>query len=70
MTELQNLIQEALNSIDSNTWLNTCNYVEKIEKEYMKYFDSNFEFVINIGESSDSGTDEFKSNGDSLNKDD
>lgn len=36
----------------------------------MKYFDSNFEFVINIGESSDSGTDEFKSNSDSLNKDD
>ncbi|XP_045766308.1 uncharacterized protein LOC123879202 [Maniola jurtina] len=70
MTEVQNLIFEGLNSIDSNTWLNTCNHVEKIEKEYMKYFDSDFEFVINVGESSDSGTDEFESNSDSLNEDD
>lgn len=62
MTEVQNLIAEGLNSIDNNIWLNTCKHVEKIEKEYMKYFDYDFEFVINVGESSDSSTTDFETN--------
>lgn len=79
MKDVQNLIYEGLNNINNDTWYNTCKHVEKIEKEYMKYFDYDYEFVINVDESSDtdsdtikfgseSETNEFGSDSDSLNE--
>ncbi|XP_046966920.1 uncharacterized protein LOC124534920 [Vanessa cardui] len=54
MTLVQNLIDECINNIDQTTWRNTCKHVEKIETEYMKYFDYDFQFIINVSEDDDS----------------
>ncbi|KAL0902501.1 hypothetical protein ABMA27_000355 [Loxostege sticticalis] len=77
MKNVQNLIYEGLNNINNDTWYNTYKHVEKIEKEYMKYFVYDYEFVIHVDESSVSDTikfgseseaNEFGSDSDSLNE--
>ncbi|XP_041982726.1 uncharacterized protein LOC121735835 [Aricia agestis] len=64
MTVVQSLINECISDIDQTTWRNTCKHVEKIEKEYMKYFDCDFQFIINVDEN------EYDSNDDSYDDSD
>lgn len=53
ITSTDILINESIDNVSSETWRNTCSHVEKIEKEYLKYFDLDFEFVINLQDDSD-----------------
>ncbi|CAH2101829.1 unnamed protein product [Euphydryas editha] len=66
MTVVQSLIDECINTIDQTTWRNTCKHVEKIEKEYMKYFDCDFQFIINVSEDDDSDNDSENDDSDSV----
>lgn len=49
------LILESIERITSDAWRNTCNSVIKKEAEYMKFFDIDFEFIMQ--DDSDDGTD-------------
>ncbi|CAH2093342.1 unnamed protein product [Euphydryas editha] len=59
-TNMETLINESLNKVTSETWYKTCTHVEKIEKEYLKYFDVDFEFVIDLQNDSDDSESEFE----------
>lgn len=58
MTYTEQLINESLNKVTSETWHKTCSHVEKIEKEYLKYVDLDFEFVIDLQNDSDESESE------------
>ncbi|XP_045456694.1 uncharacterized protein LOC123666670 [Melitaea cinxia] len=60
MTNMETLINESLNKVTSETWCKTCTHVKKIEKEYLKYFDLDFEFVIDLQNDSDDSEPEFE----------
>ncbi|CAG4982209.1 unnamed protein product [Colias eurytheme] len=53
MTSIMALIKERMEMIDSSMWENTCRHVNDLEKEYMKNFDMDFEFIINVESDSD-----------------
>lgn len=57
MTNTEHLIQESISKITSETWRNTCKSVIKKENEYMKYFDTDYELIINLQDDSDRETD-------------
>ncbi|CAG4964309.1 unnamed protein product [Parnassius apollo] len=52
------LINERLEMIDSTMWANACRHVEDTEKQYLQYFDMDFEFIISVN---DSDSDESES---------
>lgn len=60
MTNMERLIFESLDRVTSETWQKTCAHVEKIEKEYLKYVDLDFEFIINLGNDSDESESEIE----------
>ncbi|XP_028158200.1 uncharacterized protein LOC114351259 [Ostrinia furnacalis] len=68
LAEVKTAILKGLESIDANiAWHNACKHVEKIEKEYMKYYD--FEFDTNLAyQSGDSDIEDFQSDSDSENE--
>lgn len=52
MTNTEKLIHESIEKISSETLRNTCNSVIKKETEYnMKYFNTDFELIINLQDS-------------------
>lgn len=57
ITNTERLIHESMSKITSETWRNTCNSVIKKENEYMRYFDTDFELIINLEDDSDEETD-------------
>lgn len=53
LTSIMGLIKERIDMIDGSMWENTCCHVMGIEKQYMKHFDMDFEFIINVESDSD-----------------
>lgn len=45
------LINERLEMIDRTMWANTCRHVEDTEKQYLQFFDMDFEFIICVNDS-------------------
>ncbi|XP_023933911.2 uncharacterized protein LOC112042931 [Bicyclus anynana] len=58
VTDAERLINESFNKINSVTWQNTCSHIEEIEKAYLKYFDLDFEFAIDLQDDSDESESE------------
>ncbi|CAG4973937.1 unnamed protein product [Parnassius apollo] len=56
-SDTEKFIHESIEKITGETWHNTCNSVIKKEAEYMKYFDTEFEFTTNLEDDSDDETD-------------
>ena len=58
-TEIMKLINERLSQIDEGMLGNTCRHVQNKKEEYYRHFDMESEFIINIGESSESENSSF-----------
>ncbi|CAG4973860.1 unnamed protein product [Parnassius apollo] len=56
-SDTEKLIHEGIDKITSEIWHNTCNSIIKKEAEYMKYFDTEFEFITNLQDDSNDETD-------------
>lgn len=65
MTSTERLINESLDQINSETWRKTCEHVEKIENEYLKYFNLDFQLIINLQDDYDTSESDFECSSDS-----
>ncbi|XP_023946247.2 uncharacterized protein LOC112051703 [Bicyclus anynana] len=48
VVNMENLINESLKKITTETWHETCSHIEQIEKTYLEYFDLDLYFPINV----------------------
>ncbi|KAJ8713995.1 hypothetical protein PYW08_007615 [Mythimna loreyi] len=48
MMDTEYIIYEGIENITGNTWRHACNSVVMKEVEYMKYFDADLEFIVNV----------------------
>ncbi|CAK1600804.1 unnamed protein product [Parnassius mnemosyne] len=56
-SDTEKLIYDSIEKITSETWRNAFNSIIKKEADYMKYFDTEFEFNINLQDDSGDETD-------------
>ncbi|KAJ8723954.1 hypothetical protein PYW07_007934 [Mythimna separata] len=52
----KHILSKGIENITSNTWRNACNAVVMKEVEYMKYFDTELEFIIDLQDDNGDGT--------------